>query len=272
MIDTKEAPAEISSDIVTKVQTEIDTLLAGGKIIKISNQAEFENSNALILNGKKLERRIEATRKATVQPRNDAVTRINAWFSTAKSVLSNMVDNVANEMRAYEKAQQVIADENRRQAELKAAEQRRKLEAKEQKKRDEAEALRVKAAELKRKAEKEKDAAKKEALLKEQGNAVKDSMKAESGADQAAQNASVTVADVEPVAAPKMKGRSIKVTYDIEITDEDALKQHLASTGQLHYFIIDVSGLKAGVKASKGKLSLPGMKVIREEKTILRTA
>lgn len=215
--------------------------------IKITNNQEYGNAGDMLIQIKSTINDIEADRKNIVSPFDKKVRAINAHYKLYR-------DKLENAESVLKRARQAFYAEQ----EKKRIEEQKKLEA-------EAEAKR-KAAEEKAEAERRK-AAEYEA----QGRADM-AAKAMARAETAE---SVAVNTVAPIVekTDAGKGSSMREVFKLIVEDPVTAKRECLNNPVLcDYISLDVKGLERLANTSKGRIQIPGCRIIKEYSEAVRTA
>jgi hypothetical protein len=194
---------------------------------------------------------LEEQRTAITGPINTALRGINALFKAPGEMLEQAEMLLKRKMLIYQREQERVAAELRRQAEEAAAAERRRLEEEAAARQREADAQAAAAA----KAQAEGDA---QAAALATANA----QRAAAEAQSATTTAQVIVAPVVQLAAPRAKGISTSTKVDFEVTDLLALLQHVVAHPELvHLVCADETRLRAYTRGLGLACALPGVRV-----------
>jgi hypothetical protein len=194
---------------------------------------------------------LEDQRTGITGPINAALRGINALFKSPCDLLERAEGILKTKMLAWQREQERVAAEVRRQAEEAAAAERRRLEQEAAARQREADAQARAAAEA---------AAAGDAQAASIATA--NAQRAAAEAQSAATTAQVVVAAVVPIAAPKAKGISTSTKVDFEIVSLRDLVQHVAAHPELLQLLrVDDVRLRAYVRGLGTACALPGVNV-----------
>jgi len=194
---------------------------------------------------------IEEQRTAITGPINTALRGINALFKGPGDLLERAEGILKTKMLMWQREQERIAAEARRQAEEAAAAERRRLAEEAAARQREADAQAAAAA----KAQAEGDA---QAAALAAANA----QRAAAEAQAAATTAQIVVAPVVQIAAPRAKGISTSTKVDFEVTNLLELLQHIVAHPELvHLVCADETRLRAYTRGLGLACALPGVRV-----------
>lgn len=194
---------------------------------------------------------LEDQRTGITGPINTALRGINALFKAPGDLLERAEGILKTKMIAWQREQERVAAEARRQAEEAAAAERRRLEEEAAARQREAQAQAAAAA----KAQAEGDA---QAASLATANA----QRAAAEAQAAATTAQVVVAPVVPIAAPRAKGISTSTKIDFEVINVLQLVEHIVKHPELiHLVSVDEKRLRAYTRGLGLACALPGVRV-----------
>jgi hypothetical protein len=234
----------ISVETVEKMKKSLE-MLGGLESLAISNQSEYENAAEFQKQVKKAIKDIDGDRTATVKPLNDQVKAVNEKFKEVTERLENGAKKISFAMSKFFAEEEAKREAERKRLAIIAEEARRKTEEAAQKELEKAEAYRAQGRE---------DMAE----------------KAEARAEEKASMAAAVVAP--EVEIMKTKGISYRTDYDVEITDKNAaIRELLLSPITAVAVEIDMASLKSLIKASQGKITLPGIKITEKKVQVVRT-
>ena len=213
--------------------------------IDVNNNDELNNAGLLCGKIKTHLANIDNERKTLLNPHNDNIKKINYEFAAIKVKLQNGEIALKKAMEKYVQIQEHIQLEAARIAEAKAEEVRR-------------------IAETKAKNERAK-----EQKYRYEGRDEMADMAA-ARAQAAQDRADYTIADI-PNESIKIKGTSFRTDYDVEITNKQLAAKYMLDDFYLEGFVcIDVRALKKDAKTRNGKMTIPGVKIIKKKKAIQR--
>lgn len=215
------------------------------KEVKFENDEQYKKGLELVKSVKKYIKEIDDDRKSLVKPFNEKVSEINGECNGVINKLKNAENVIKNGMGKYF-----------REEEIKRIEAQRKLEAEAEKKRHQE-------------AERARKEGEKAEAYREQG---RDEMadKAEARAETAATIASTIVSPVVENSA-KAKGTSFRTVYKVRVDDLTVAADFCLSNQLLvQYVQLDVKGIERLANAQKGKLEIPGIKIIEDTQVSIR--
>lgn len=236
--------ALISADAVKKI-TESLKLLDSIESVEVKTEDQYDNAGKLQRDIQGANKEIEELRKADVSPLDVKVKQINEKYKGVQAQLLNGKTKIGDAMKVYYVEQDNKRKEKQRLIDADIEEKRQKAVAAAQAERDKA----------------EKYEAEGRTAMAE---------KAEARADTKMEEAVTTVAPV--LAEKKTSGIHYQDTFSAEITDfNEAVKTLMASPFLIGNVNINIKGLNAAIKKVKGKIELPGFKVTKGSKQVVRS-
>lgn len=247
------APAEITPEAIEEAEA-AEKQLAEAQSFTVATAEDYSNAADYVKQLTGQRNKIEEMRTTMKAPALETCRRIDAFFKTPKERLERAISAVKAVMVTYNDEQERIRQEEQRKAAEAARKERERL-AQEAAKKEEA-------ARKKREAEEEK--ARK---LEEAGRLAEAEAKRE--AAEAAEVAKVREAELAREAAdqipdapvvhheqPKTAGVHTTKTWTFEIVDESKVPDE--------YKIIDEKAIRGVVKATKGKMQIPGIRIFQK--------
>jgi colicin import membrane protein len=205
---------------------------------------------------------IEEQRTGITGPINKALKAINDLFRGPADLLAQGEQILKTKMLAWDREQERIAAEARRQAEELAAAERRRLDDEAAARQREAQAQEQAAA-----------AAAAAGDTQAAAQATAAAARAQAEAQTAAMTSQMVVAPVVPVEKAKPAGISTAKKLDFEVTNLLALVQHIAAHPELINLVVaDSVKLRAYVKGVGMACNLPGVRVSEERVLSARAA
>lgn len=276
----------------TKAQRAADSMFKLADGMAVDSTQMYELAGSELQSIKERHRAIEAQRVYLKEPFLEGGRRIDAFFKGPLERLDEAARLISSRMLGFKKAEDEKAAKARREAEERAAAERRELE----RQRQAAEAEQRRLAEEQRRAHEEADRraadarkAGDEAAAREAEEAAYAQAREADVAAQAAAEASQAAADrlelaeIAPVSLPtveppKASGISTRQAWKAEVTDLHALIKAAAARlaegdpTLAALLIVDTKALGQLAKALKGQARIPGVRVFTEESLAVRSA
>lgn len=276
----------------TKAQRAADSMFKLADDMVVDSAQMYELAGTELQSIKARHKAIEEQRVYLKEPFLEGGRRIDAFFKGPLERLDEAARLISGRMLAFKKAEDEKAAKARREAEERAAAERRELE----RQRQAAEAEQRRLAEEQRRAHEEADrkaaearkagdeAAAREAEEAAYAKARQADIEAQAAAEasQAAAEA-LELADIAPVSLPtveqpKASGISTRQTWKAEVTNLHALIT--AAADRLRdgdptlaaLLVVDTKALGQMAKALKGQARIPGVRVYADESMAVRTA
>lgn len=248
-------------------QAEADSVLAVVNAYEIDSPQMFEAAGAELQSIRQRHHAIEKQRVHIKEPFLEGCRRIDAFFKVPLDRFTSAADMLKDRMLAFQTAERERQDAIRREAEQRAADERREQERIKR----EAEETARKAMET---AQATKDAYQRQIAITE----------AEAAQERAeVAQAQIELADVAPVAlpsvaAPKAAGIAMRETWKAEVIDLPALVTAAAAgiakgdTTMLGFLQADTKALGQVATALKSQARIPGVRIYRKESLSVRAA
>jgi hypothetical protein len=217
-------PQDGTDLISNTLREQVNFLLAGGKIEKVSNDSELDACLTLQKRAKEALRQLEVERTEKVKPLNDHVKEINNHFKMITEPIDTVVRNCSQVGGAYQIEKKRIADEAKRIADQAAELERKRLAQLESDRIAEEERLRNEA--------KQAEAAGNIELANE-AHAIADLVA------QDAVSAAIAAQDVKPVDVARVttpQGVKADYVYSAELTDGRAVLRWIVENSEYGYF------------------------------------
>lgn len=231
----EEAIGDKKAMISKNLLDQINELMNGARIEKVSSNDEYHNLLTVVDLAKKTRADAEAERKRKKEPWDRGAAEVQAAFKPKIDFLDDFIKSHSSVAGRYEIEQRRIAEEEERKKIEAARSEQKRLAEIESKRLEEEERLRQEALAKQAAAEAEADPEKKAALVEQANTAAAVADVAAQEAIQAAQ--AITEVTVERVETkiPMHRGFKAKIEYKAKVNDYRKALKGFVDTGEYGY-------------------------------------